>query len=102
MKTIYTYISFLFLTLTVFSACTDENDFSNVEEGNDVRLNISVQTQANKDVVVSRALADEMLYDLHFYVFNTQGKLTGYEKMESATGEITSPGPKDVAIRTKT
>lgn len=102
MKTLYTYIGFLFLALTVLCACTDENEFLHVEEGNDARLTLSVQTQANKDVVVSRASADEMLYDLHFYVFDAQGKLTGYEKMESATGEITSPGPENVTIRTKT
>ena len=65
MKTLYTYIGFLLVALTIFSGCADENnEFLNIEEGNDVCLNISVQTQANKDVVVSRAAADEMLYDL--------------------------------------
>ena len=103
MKTLYTYIGLLLVALTVFSGCADENnEFLNIEEGNDVCLNISVQTQANKDVVVSRAAADEMLYDLHFYVFNAQGKLTGYEKMESSTGNLDSPEAENVTIRTKT
>lgn len=102
MKTLYRYIGFLFLALTLFCACTDDNEFLQVEEGNDVRLNLSVQTQANKEVVVSRAEADEMLYDLHFYVFNVQGELTGYEKIESSNGDITSPGATNVTIRTKT
>lgn len=102
MKTLYRYIGFLFLALTMFCACTDDNEFLQVEEGNDVRLNLSVQTQANKEVVVSRAEADEMLYDLHFYVFNVQGELTGYEKIESSNGDITSPGATNVTIRTKT
>ena len=102
MKTLYTYIGFLFLALTVFCACTDESEFLQVEEGNDVRLIIDVRTQANKDVVVSRASTDETLYDLHFYVFNAQGKLTGYEKLESDTGKKTSHIPENVTIRTKT
>jgi hypothetical protein len=51
MKTLYTYIGFLFLALTVLCACTDDNEFLHVEEGNDARLTLSVQTQTNKDVV---------------------------------------------------
>lgn len=101
MKKLYKYIV-LFIGIVAFCACTDENDFLNVvEEGNDVTLKLSVQTQANKNIVVSRATAEEnKLYDLHFYVFNKDGKLTGYEKLE--TGEIPSPGPQDIKIRTKT
>lgn len=103
MKKLYKYIV-LFIGIAVFCACTDENDFLNVvEEGNDVTLKLSVQTQANKNIVVSRATAEEnKLYDLHFYVFNEDGKLTGYEKLVSETGEIPSPGPEDIKIRTKT
>ena len=103
MKKLYKYIV-LFIGIAVFCACTDENDFLNVvEEGNDVTLKLSVQTQANKNIVVSRATAEEnKLYDLHFYVFNKDGKLTGYEKLVSETGEIPSPGPEDIKIRTKT
>ena len=103
MKKLYKYIV-LFIGIVAFCACTDENDFLNVvEEGNDVTLKLSVQTQANKNIVVSRATAEEnKLYDLHFYVFNKDGKLTGYEKLVSETGEIPSPGPEDIKIRTKT
>lgn len=103
MKKLYKYIV-LFIGIAVFCACTDENDFLNVvEEGNDVTLKLSVQTQANKNIVVSRATAEEnKLYDLHFYVFNKDGKLTGYEKLLPETGEIPSPGPQDIKIRTKT
>ena len=92
MKKLYKYIV-LFIGIAVFCACTDENDFLNVvEEGNDVTLKLSVQTQANKNIVVSRATAEEnKLYDLHFYVFNKDGKLTGYEKLVSESGDITSP-----------
>ena len=102
MKTLYTYIGFLFWALTILTSCADDNEFLNVEEGNEVSLNLNVQTQANKEVVVSRAEADEMLYDLHFYVFNAQGKLTGYEKFVSGDRNIPSPGPQSVSIRTKT
>ena len=74
MKKLYKYIV-LFIGIAVFCACTDENDFLNVvEEGNDVTLKLSVQTQANKNIVVSRATAEEnKLYDLHFYAARNFG-----------------------------
>ena len=102
MKILYAYIGFLFLALVVFCACTDESEFLNVEEGDAVCLNLSIQAQTNNNVVIGRAEIDEKLYDLHFYVFNAQGKLTGYEKFESNTGELASPGPQNITIRTKT
>lgn len=103
MKKLYKYIV-LFIGIVAFCACTDENDFLNVvEEGNDVTLKLSVQTQANKNIVVSRATAEEnKLYDLHFYVFNERGDLTGYKELVSETGNILTPGPEEVEITTKT
>ena len=107
MKRLYTYITILTVGLVTFCSCAEEELIcSFVESGNDVTLKLSVQTQANKNIALSRATAEEnKLYDLHFYVFNAQGKLTGYEKFVSGTGEIASPGlpdPIPVTIRTKT
>ena len=109
MKQIYKYIAILFVGMIAFSACTDENEFQDVgvvEEGHEVTLTLSLQPETNKQIVNSRATADEnKLYDLHFYVFNSSGKLTGYEKLVSETGEIASPGLPNaipVTIRTKT
>ena len=102
MKKLYKYIV-LVIGILAFSACTDENEFLNVveEEGTDVLLTLNVQTQAHKDVVVSRATdVENKLYDLHFYVFSAigDGKLTGYHKLSNAT----SPGPQKITIATKT
>ena len=108
MKKLYKYIVLVYGILA-FSACTDEIEFPNVvEEGTDVTLRLNVKAQANNNVVVSRAAADEKLYDLHFYVFNEAGKLTGYEKLVSGNGEIASPNNGGegngfpINIRTKT
>ena len=114
MKKLYKYIV-LIIGILAFSACNDEVEFLNVveEEGTNVTLTLNVQAQVNKDVVVSRATAEEnKLYDLRFYVFNAQtGKLTGYEYLVFEDGHnlptlgedgqgnsITVP----VQIRTKT
>ena len=105
MKKLYKYIVSV-IGILAFSACTDDVDFPIVaEEGTDVTLKLNVQANADKNIVVSRAVADEMLYDLHFYVFNQQGILTGYEKLISTSGDISSPGLPNgipVTIRTKT
>ena len=92
MKKLYKYIV-LVIGILAFSACADEELVGSFgETGGDVTLKLNVQTQSNKNIVVSRATADEnKLYDLHFYVFNAQEELTGYEKLVSATGDITSP-----------
>ena len=103
MKKLYKYIVFV-IGIMAFFACTDEIEFPNVvEEGNDVTLNLNVQMQDKNPVVVSRADNDQKLYDLHIYVFSSQGdgKLTGYEKIIS-NGDISSPGPQGIKIRTKT
>ena len=106
MKKLYKYIV-LVIGILAFSACTDETDFPSVtEDGTDVTLTLNVQTQAHKDVVVSRATKEEnTLYDLHFYVFNEAGDLTGYEKIIFENGNNPTTGQQDkveVKIRTKT
>ena len=105
MKKLYKYIV-LVIGILAFSACTDEVEFPNVvvEEGNDVILKLNVQAQDKNDVVVSRADNDQKIYDLHIYVFNNKGdgELTGYEQIVSSTGDIPSPGPQSITIRTKT
>ena len=115
MKKLYKYIV-LVIGILVFSACADEQlVISFGETGGDVILKLDVQTQDVKDVVVSRLAADdEKLYDLHFYVFDKNDKLTGYEKIESlasdeieslTSGDIPSHGRPDgipVSIRTVT
>lgn len=108
MKKLYKYI-LLVIGMVAFYACTDEIDFQGVDVGgNDVTLKLSVSPEVRKDIVNSRATNEEnKLYDLHFYVFNAQGKLTGYEKLVSESGDITSPtlpngGAIPITIRTKT
>lgn len=106
MKKLYKYIVFV-IGILAFYACTDETDFPSVtEDGTDVTLTLNVQTQAHKDVVVSRATKEEnTLYDLHFYVFNEAGDLTGYEKIIFENGNNPTTGQQDkveVKIRTKT
>lgn len=86
MKTLYTYIGFFILALTVFSACADDAEFQGIEkvESDFVTLNLNYKSQEGKEIVVSRSeasVAEKKLYDLHFYVFDAKGKLTGYEKV---------------------
>lgn len=104
MKQIYKYIAMFFVGMVALSACTEEVVFQDMEEGNEVTLNLSVKPEIRKEIVNSRATADEnKLYDLHFYVFNANsGELTGYEKIASVeAGEIISP-TANIEIRTKT
>ena len=103
MKKLYKYIA-LVIGIVAFNACTDEVDFPKVvvEEGKDVTLNLKVQLQDN-NVVESRtnALAKEnQLFDLHFYVFNSGGDLTGYTQA-TAEDMAASPGPEEVTINAK-
>ena len=97
MKKLYKYIV-LVIGILAFSACADEELVGSFgETGGDVILKLDVQTQDVKDVVVSRVADDEKLYDLHFYVFDKNDKLTGYEKIESlASGEIESLTSGDI------
>lgn len=91
-----------FVGMAVFSSCADESEIVVVEKQESERaiVRLKVQQQADREVINSRATDDEnKLYDLHFYVFNENGKLTGYEQLG---GNIESPGPVNVSIRTKT
>lgn len=91
-----------FVGMAVFSSCADESEIVVVEKQESERavVRLSFQQQADREVINSRATTDEnKLYDLHFYVFNENGKLTGYEQLG---GNIESPGPVNVSIRTKT
>ena len=102
MKSLYKYISMFFIGMAVFSSCADESEIVVVEKQESERaiVRLKVQQQADREVINSRATDDEnKLYDLHFYVFNENGKLTGYEQLG---GNIESPGPENVSIRTKT
>lgn len=106
MKQIYKYITILFFGMLALCACTDESELQGlvVEKGEDVTLTLNFRPETNKQIVNSRATADEnKLYDLHFYVFNaSSGELTGYEKIASIeAGTIISP-TANVEIRTKT
>ena len=97
MKKLYKYIV-LVIGIVALSSCVDDNDVFNVGEGNDVVLKLNVKTQENKEVVLGRSSEIENpennLYDLHFYVFNAQGNLTGYTQLTKAattTGTVTIP-----------
>ena len=106
MKKLYKYIV-LFIGIVAFCACTDDIEFPNnvVEEGNDVIFNLKFKPEISKEIVNSRAEAtgpEKKLYDLHFYVFNAKGDLTGYEQINSESGNIVTPGPQVIRIRAKT
>ena len=59
MKRLYTYITTLAVGLATFCSCAEEEMICTFEEsGNDVTLKLNVQTQANKNIEVSRAAAD--------------------------------------------
>lgn len=63
-------------------ACSEEEiAYSAGEENKEVILQLNCQLQTNQEVIVSRAsTAENRLNDLHFYVFNAAGELTGYKK----------------------
>ncbi len=88
MKTLYKYFAFLSIALIGLSACADDMELQEikpVEQGDGyVTLNMGYLTQNDKEVTVSRSAAttpEKKLYDLHFYVFDVNGKLTGYKKI---------------------
>lgn len=90
MKKLYKYI-IIIIGIVAFCACTDEMDFPKVvvESGKDVTLNLKVQTQNVKDVVVSRTATEDerTLNDLHIYIFDEEGILTGYKKQTFGTND---------------
>ena len=101
MKTINIYIGLLFLL--ILSACTDDADFLKNGHAEFVTLNLDFKSQGGKEIVVSRAATaaeEQKLYDLHFYVFNAQGRLTGYEKLQNRVTQAVEP-EGTVSIRTK-
>ena len=105
MKKFYKYIAMFFVGVSVLASCTDESEIMPVEKNEPERavVKLGFQRQADKEVNNSRATeAENKLYDLHFYVFNKAGDLTGYTKMESADGALTSPGPASVTIEAMT
>ena len=103
MKKLYKYIV-LVIGILAFSACADDELVSSFGETNsDVTVSLSLKPEINKEIVNSRAETYEnKLYDLHIYVFNSSGKLTGYEKLVDNDGAIASPGPVKINVRTKT
>lgn len=112
MKKLYKYIV-LIIGILAFGACTDEIEFPNVvEEGTDVTLRLNIKTETNQKLVVSRATdAENKLYDVHFYVFNTKGEdggeLIGYEKLVfdgyiPPTLQNGNTVPQSISIRAKT
>lgn len=88
MKTLYKYMAFPFIAIAMFSACADDMEYpetSNVPQNNEyVTLSLNFQSQNDKVVEVSRSAAstaEKKLYDLHFYVFDADGNLTGYQEV---------------------
>ena len=69
MKKLYKYIAILFVGMLALCACNDETDFPGVEaEGDYVTLNLDLKPEISKEIINSRATAEEnMLYDLHIY-----------------------------------
>ena len=99
MKKLYKYIV-LVIGILAFSACADEELVGSFgDSGNDVILKLNVQTQAKNKVIVGRGAEDETLSDLHIYVFNEKGVLTGHTSVTGAN--LTSPNGS-VTINAKT
>ncbi len=111
MKTLHTYISVLCLTLIGLCACTDDTNLQDISpenpNGDFVTLNLGYELLNDKEIVVTRSAAttlEKRLYDLHFYVFNEDGELTGYEEVfptddNDVIEEATAT--EQVVIRTK-
>ena len=100
MKTLNIYFTLLFLL--IMSACTDDLNFPKSGEAELVTLNLKFESQGDKEIVVGRAATaeeEQKIYDLHFYVFDAKGSLTGYKKLLSDSENIPSSG--SVSIRTK-
>ena len=115
MKKLYKYIVFV-IGILAFSACTDDVEFPSVaEEGTDVTLSLNLKPEISKEIVNSRATAEEnKLYDLHIYVFEptrvvngiqTGGTLIGYEQLDFGDDgmiHLNEPNTYSVNVRTKT
>lgn len=112
MKTLYKYWVLPFIVMALISACADDMEYMEFQEENlhneYVTLNLNFQTQNDKVVNVSRSAAtasEKKLYDLHFYVFDVNGNLTGYKEV-IPTGDDDvieeAENTEKVNIRTKT
>lgn len=75
------YMALCLSLLIGVGACSEEEiAYSAGEENKEVILQLNCQLQTNQEVIVSRAsTAENRLNDLHFYVFNAAGELTGYK-----------------------
>ena len=104
MKRIYNFITVLFIGVLTLVSCTDDSESLEVgKELETVTFKLGFQRETEKEVVNSRATDDEnKLYDLHFYVFNVNGDLTGYKKVEYSDGYIAPSGPQEVQITAMT
>lgn len=109
MKKLYKYIVLVIGILALFSCAEEELVCSFGESESDVTLQLGVQTQNIKEVLVSRSEQnmedyENTLYDLHIYVFDEGGLLTGYEQIDfGAKGYIHQPEtPISIPVRTKT
>ena len=112
MKTLYKYSAFLFGVLAMFCACADDAPLQEIQPENQnksdfVTLNLSYESQNDKEIVVSRSgatAAEKKLYDLHFYVFDKAGNLTGYEEvLPMGDNDVIeeAPATETVSIRAK-
>ena len=88
MRTLYTFIGILMMALLGLSACTDDNNLQEIHpetQGDGfVTLSLNYESLNDKEIIVSRSAAttpEKQLYDLHFYVFDAKGNLTGYEEV---------------------
>ena len=88
MRTLYTFIGILMMALLGLSACTDDNNLQEIRPENQgdgfVTLSLNYESLNDKEIIVSRSAAttpEKQLYDLHFYVFDAKGNLTGYEEV---------------------
>ena len=88
MRTLYTFIGILMMALIGLCACTDDNNLQEIRTENQgdgfLTLSLNYESLNDKEIIVSRSAAttpEKQLYDLHFYVFDAKGNLTGYEEV---------------------
>ena len=100
-----------FIAATMLTACADDMEYPEnqdlIQNNGYVTLNLNFQSQNDKLVEVSRSTAttpEKKLYDLHFYVFDVNGNLTGYKKvMPTGDNDVIEEAGKTerVSIRAK-
>ena len=104
-------MAFSFIAMSMFTACNDDMEYQGIQDVNQdtgyLTLNLNYQSQNDKVVEVSRSAAsalEKRLFDLHFYVFDEEGNLTGYKEVlpEGENDVIEEAGNTErVSIRTK-